>query len=270
MASRIVSSDGSGSRSSRARAVINIPGVQKPHCRPWHCMKPSWTGSSLPSTSRPSTVRTACPEAIAASIVQDFTGSPSTSTTQVPQLEVSQPQCVPVSPSSSRRKCTSSVRGSTSAVTGSPLTVMFTCISESSIPLWPCSVAYPLDGGTQCPDGQFGGQVPLVVCAAAHVGHRFAGLGGGRTRRGERLLRGRLANHVLRQRCQPLRVGGDGRQAHARGGDGVAFQGDLRTGGRHRPVPNPALHLRVRARRVEPQRNADLHQHLVVRQRGFV
>ena len=61
-------------------------------------------------------------------MVQDFTGSPSTSTTQVPQLEVSQPQCVPVSPNWSRRKCTSSIRGSTSAVTGSPLTVMFTCM----------------------------------------------------------------------------------------------------------------------------------------------
>jgi hypothetical protein len=54
--------------------------------------------------------------------VHDFTGSPSISTTQAPQLEVSQPQCVPVSPSVSRRKCTSSVRGSTSRVTCSPLT----------------------------------------------------------------------------------------------------------------------------------------------------
>ena len=49
---------GSGLRSSSARAVIIIPGVQKPHCRPWHSMKPCWTGSSSPSCSRPSTVRT--------------------------------------------------------------------------------------------------------------------------------------------------------------------------------------------------------------------
>ena len=54
---------------------------------------------------------------MAASIVQDFTGSPSTSTTQTPQLLVSQPQWVPVSPRSSRRKCTSSIRGSTSRLT---------------------------------------------------------------------------------------------------------------------------------------------------------
>ena len=68
---------GPGSRSSSARAVIIIPGVQNPHCRPWHCMKPCCTGSSTPSCSRPSTVRTSWPPAIAASTVHDFTGSPS-------------------------------------------------------------------------------------------------------------------------------------------------------------------------------------------------
>src|SRR3954462_12572426 len=55
-------------------------------------------------------------------MVQDFTGSPSISTTHVPQLDVSQPQCVPVSPSASRRKCTSSRRGSTPSVCVCPLT----------------------------------------------------------------------------------------------------------------------------------------------------
>ncbi len=60
-------------------------------------MNPCCTGSSSPSCSSPSTVRTSWPPAIAASIVQDFTGSPSIQTTQVPQLLVSQPQCVPVS-----------------------------------------------------------------------------------------------------------------------------------------------------------------------------
>ena len=43
-------------------------------------MKPSWTGSSTPSASRPSTVRTSRPSAIAASTVQLFTGSPSIQT----------------------------------------------------------------------------------------------------------------------------------------------------------------------------------------------
>ena len=33
-----------------------MPGVQKPHCRPCSCQKPSWIGWSLPSCSSPSTV----------------------------------------------------------------------------------------------------------------------------------------------------------------------------------------------------------------------
>ena len=49
---------------------MSIPGVQKPHCSPWHSMKPFWIGSSLPSFSRPSTVVMSWPAADAASIVQ--------------------------------------------------------------------------------------------------------------------------------------------------------------------------------------------------------
>ena len=109
-----------------------MPGVQNPHCRPWHSMKPCWTGSSTPSCSRPSTVRTSWPPAIAASIVHDLTGSLSTQTTQVPQLLVSQPQWVPVRPRWSRRKCTSSSRPSISRVTLSPLTDIVTCICYAS------------------------------------------------------------------------------------------------------------------------------------------
>ena len=70
------------------------------------------------------------PSAIAASIVHDFTGSPSTSTTQAPQFDVSQPQCVPVRPRWSRRKWTSSVRGSASAEAGAPLTVRLICTAR--------------------------------------------------------------------------------------------------------------------------------------------
>jgi hypothetical protein len=55
------------------------------------------------------------PLAWAANIEQDFTARvPSITTTQQPQLDVSQPTCVPVNPQSSRRKYASSVRGSTS------------------------------------------------------------------------------------------------------------------------------------------------------------
>ena len=73
-------------------------------------------------------MRTSWPSAIAASTVQDLTGSPSYRITQAPQLEVSQPQWVPVRPSSSRRKWTSSSRASTSRVKSSSLTVMVTLI----------------------------------------------------------------------------------------------------------------------------------------------
>ena len=43
-------------------------------------------------------MRTSRPPAMAASTVQVFTGSPSIQATQVPQLLVSHPQWVPVSP----------------------------------------------------------------------------------------------------------------------------------------------------------------------------
>jgi hypothetical protein len=41
MASRTSASVGSGLRSSSQRAVISIPGVQNPHCRPCSAAKPS-------------------------------------------------------------------------------------------------------------------------------------------------------------------------------------------------------------------------------------
>src|SRR4026208_722200 len=54
--------------------------------------------------------------------MQLFTASPFTCTVQAPQLPVSQPMCVPVSPRSSRRKCTSRRRVGTSYSICSPLT----------------------------------------------------------------------------------------------------------------------------------------------------
>jgi hypothetical protein len=53
------------------------------------------------------------PSAAAVKTVHDFTATPSSSTVQAPQLEESQPTCVPVRPRFSRRKCTSSCRDST-------------------------------------------------------------------------------------------------------------------------------------------------------------
>ncbi len=116
IASRISSEVGSGFWSSSQRAVISMPGVQNPHCSPWQAAKPSCTGSSAPPRPKPSTVSICRLSAMTASTVHDLTGVWSSQITQAPQFEVSQPQCEPVSRSSSRRKWISSSRGSTTRV----------------------------------------------------------------------------------------------------------------------------------------------------------
>ena len=78
------------------------------------------------AVDRPSIVVTSAPSAWAVSTVQLFTASPFMWTVQAPQLVVSQPTCVPVSPSSSRSQWTSRSRASTSASRRSPLTVTST------------------------------------------------------------------------------------------------------------------------------------------------
>src|SRR4051794_24766669 len=80
-------------------------------------------------------VVTSAPSAWTARTVQLFTASPSTWHVQAPQLVVSQPTWEPVSPRWSRRKCTSSNRGSTWASCGSPFTVRRTW---TMLPI-PCS-----------------------------------------------------------------------------------------------------------------------------------
>jgi hypothetical protein len=104
IASRTSAGDGSGLWSSSHRAVMIMPGVQKPHCSPWQAAKASCTGSRTAPRARASTVVIRRPSAMTASKVHDFTGVSSSHSTQAPQLDVSQPQCDPVSPSSSRRK----------------------------------------------------------------------------------------------------------------------------------------------------------------------
>src|SRR3989440_9025188 len=71
-------------------------------------------------------VSTSAPSSCNANTVQDFTALPLTCTTQAPHCEVSQPTCVPVNRRFSRRYCTSSVRGSTSAFVGLPFSDMET------------------------------------------------------------------------------------------------------------------------------------------------
>src|SRR6516225_8981409 len=109
-------------------AVMIMPGVQKPHCRPWCSWKACCIGCRAPSLASPSMVTTSAPFAWTANMVQDLTASPFTWTTQAPHCEVSQPIWVPVSRSVSRRNSTRSVRSSISAEAFFPFTVMLTLV----------------------------------------------------------------------------------------------------------------------------------------------
>src|SRR3954451_3299775 len=190
IAGRTSSSLGSGCASRRARAVISMPGVQKPHWRACFSWNPSWIGSSRPPCSSPSTVLTSWPSTIAASVVHDFTGSPSIRTTQAPQFDVSQPQCVPVRPGVSRMKCTSSMRGSMSCDTCSPLTVIETLMSG-------LLVVRARHRPAQRAAREHAREVALVVDRAAAVGAGRAVLGRDLVHLREHLLARRLAPQEL-------------------------------------------------------------------------
>src|SRR6056297_1296588 len=86
------------------------------------------TPSEPSGFTSPSTVVISAPSACTASTVQDFTDLPFMSTVQAPQWDVSQPICAPLRFRFSRRKCTSSVRGSASPSTARPLIVMRICV----------------------------------------------------------------------------------------------------------------------------------------------
>ena len=144
-------------------------------------MNPCCTGSSSPSVSRPSTVRTSRPPAIAARTVHDLTGSLSIQTTQVPQLEVSQPPVRACQAQLVTQEVHEQQRGSTSSVTSVPFTVIETCIS---VPLSP----NPGDCAAQGPLGQLVGQVQLVLHAAPHVSARTAAVRGDHTGLGIQLF----------------------------------------------------------------------------------
>src|SRR6516225_2802116 len=121
-------------RRTMSTAVMIMPGVQKPHCRPWFSRNASCIGCNGPSwAASPSMVSTLAPSSCSAKTVQDLIALPLTCTTQAPHCDVSQPTCVPVSRKCSRKSCTSSVRGSTLAVMGLPFTVMDTAAVSPAI-----------------------------------------------------------------------------------------------------------------------------------------
>src|SRR6478609_6276836 len=232
IACRIVASSGSGLWSSRCRAVIIIPGVQNPHCRPCSLMNPSCTGSSLPPTASPSTVRTRCPSAIAASTVQVLTGSSSSQATHVPHCEVSHPQWVPVSRNVSRRWCTSRVRPSTSSVCSTPLTVMCTCMSVPFLGT-PAGAGC---GAAERPSGQFVGEVLLVDDRAALIGARAAALGGEPSGLGDGVGGQGLPAQVFLGVGGAAVIGADRGESDPHVGDGVALEDHERAGRRDGPV----------------------------------
>ena len=115
--SRTRSASQSGSSVSSACAVVMKPGVQKPHCSAWCLRKDFCSGVRSSSFDRPSTVTTFAPSACTASIRQERTASPLTSTVQAPHTPCSQPTWVPVSRRWWRRQSASVRRGSTSTST---------------------------------------------------------------------------------------------------------------------------------------------------------
>ena len=79
-----------------------MPGVQYPHCSPWHSLNDFWTWCHSPF-ARPSIVVISAPSAWTASTLHDFTVRPSSCTVHAPQLLVSHPTGVPTLPARSRR-----------------------------------------------------------------------------------------------------------------------------------------------------------------------
>src|SRR5437879_6132598 len=191
-----------------------MPGVQNPHWSAWCSQNASWSGWSLPSRAKPSTVVTSAPSAWTASIKQARTLWPSTSTVQAPHTPYSQPMWVPVSPRSSRRESTRSRRGSTVSWYAIPFTfssISRTVASRARLAISPPLPAGPLPGLGHRANRQNAGDVTPVV------GRRL-----GVVARGDRLLHraGRRPQCVL--------------------GDAGALQDPLRLPHAERGVADPA------------------------------
>src|SRR5262245_27333731 len=161
--------------SSSAYADMSMPGVQNPHCSPCSSLNPSCRGWSCPSFIRPSTVRISAPSACTAKTVHDFTVLPLNRTVHAPQLLVSQPMWVPVSPRASRMKCTNSSLGSTAASRSRPLILTFTssffaiCSSSAQLQKTHLLLTGPLYRPGDRPPGQFFDQTLLVLRRTAQV-----------------------------------------------------------------------------------------------------
>src|SRR5215469_2445214 len=108
-------------------------------------------------------------------MVHDFTVLPSSTTVQAPQWLVSQPTCVPVSPSTSRMKWTSNSRGSTSACRSRPFTLTRTnCFLAIRSPLNLSLFACPFCGAGKSASRQLLYQALFVFRRATQVRTRLS------------------------------------------------------------------------------------------------
>ena len=115
ISTRTRASSASGTRSTRSRAAISMPGVQKPHCSACSWLNALRNSAIVASSSKPSIVRTSWPSQPTANAMHERAGTPSISTVQAPHTPCSQPRWVPVSRWCSRRKSAEGGRGSTRA-----------------------------------------------------------------------------------------------------------------------------------------------------------
>ena len=221
--------------------------------------------SSPGAGARPSTVVISCPSACTANIRHERTGAPSRRTVQAPQTPCSQPTCVPVRPSSWRRKSDSSRRGSTSrvrrAVDGHGDRDRLMAGSCRCAPARPRSArARQHAGQVALIGGAWPARCPCGSTSAPHVGAAAAAMSASVSARADAARRRRAAPH----RRRPGAAAGQARRAAAP----AASQRHHRGHAHHRVVAAPPRHLEeggAGARR--QRRDADRGQHLVGRQR---
>src|SRR5205814_180051 len=112
---RISASEPARPRWIRSRALISMPGVQKPHCTACRRWKLSRSAAMTGSSRKPSSEWIWRSSQAAASIRQARAGMPSTRTVQAPHTPCSQPRCVAVRLCRSRSRSASDRRGATSS-----------------------------------------------------------------------------------------------------------------------------------------------------------
>ena len=259
------SSVGSGLRSSSARAVIIMPGVQKPHCRPWHCMKPCWTGSS----SAPLLEALDGAHLVAAghrgqhgarldrlAVQPDHAGAAVAGVA----APVGAGQAEVVAQEVHQQQPALDLAGDLVAVDGH---------RDLHAQLLARGAG---DGAAQRAAGQLVGEVPLVLHAAALVGRSgrscCAAIAPASV---VQLLAGRLpAQRLPRSPAMPVVFGPTAASPTRASAITPPSQPDRGAGRDHGPVAGPALDLLVRADPPGPDREPDLDEHLVVADGGLV